>query len=130
VLLTKLKNALPKCKIYVTAYYPITEGKNFQSPPGGNQSQPGGRQSPVGGNNSPAGANQPRAAKKMRTLPEIQEVNARLKVLAKELGVEFLDFNHIIAKDNGYLKDEYSVDGMHLTEDAYRAIFAEFKNYL
>jgi len=43
--------------------------------------------------------------------------------LAAETGAAYLDLNDPLTDENGCLKVEYCLDGIHINEDGYRAIF-------
>lgn len=92
---------LPNCEIYVLAYYPPAEGSNFQPP----------------------------AGKRLRTLDDVQEANRRVKAMAEELGLTFIDLTSVVAKENGYMKDEYSSDGIHMVREAYVQLLDELCQY-
>lgn len=64
-----------------------------------------------------------------RTLEQINEANAYVEALAEELGVHFINVNDVLEREDGYLKDEYAADSIHLTEDAYRAIYEALTPY-
>jgi len=64
-----------------------------------------------------------------RTLEQIDEANAYVEALAEEMGVHFINVNEVLEREDGYLKDEYAADSIHLTEDAYRAIYEALKPY-
>lgn len=49
---------------------------------------------------------------------EIERLNKRLKELANMQQVTFLDLNPFLTKE-GFLKEEYTIDGIHLSGDAY-----------
>lgn len=90
-ILEVIQERIPDCQIYLLAYYPPAENSDFQPPEG----------------------------KRMRTLEDIQTANVRVEELAEEMNCGFIDLTSVVAKDNGYMKDEYSVDGIHMTEEAY-----------
>lgn len=54
------------------------------------------------------------------TVEDIVSYNNQLKALADEYGCTFVDIYSLYADSEGYLADENSVDGVHLTEDAYK----------
>ncbi|MCD8116894.1 MAG: GDSL-type esterase/lipase family protein [Oscillospiraceae bacterium] len=58
-----------------------------------------------------------------RTLEQIEEVNSYLPALAEEAGATFIDVNEVLRGEDGYLKDEYAADSIHLTDEAYEAIY-------
>ena len=64
-----------------------------------------------------------------RTLEQIDEANAYVEALAEEFGVNFINVNEVLEREDGYLKDEYAADSIHLTEDAYRAIYQALTPY-
>ena len=64
-----------------------------------------------------------------RTLEQIDEANAYVEALAAELGVNFLNVNAVLEREDGYLKDEYAADSIHLTKEAYQAIYEALKPY-
>lgn len=64
-----------------------------------------------------------------RTLEQIEEANAYVEVLADELGVNFININAVLEREDGYLKDEYAADSIHLTKEAYQAIYEALKPY-
>ena len=64
-----------------------------------------------------------------RTLEQIDEANAYVAALADELGVSFINVNSVLAREDGYLKDKYAADSIHLTKEAYQAIYEALKPY-
>jgi len=62
----------------------------------------------------------PVSEKQQTTTPaEIQSVNAELKTLAAKLGAKYLDIYPHLADEKGHIKNEYTVDGVHLSPAAY-----------
>lgn len=59
----------------------------------------------------------------------VARLNEHLYDYAKESGIAFLDLNEVLASD-GRLKAEFSRDGTHLTESAYRVWAQEIRNFL
>ena len=94
-LLIRLKNELPDCDITLLAYYPCRKG------PGGTSPVPG--QIP-------------------RTLERIEEANVRVKALAQELDLKFVDLNSAVAGEDGYLKAEYALDSIHFSQAGYEKV--------
>lgn len=60
---------------------------------------------------------------KIRTNEKIASANKKLEILAKEMGLNFIDLNSAISDENGNLRPEFSVEGMHVNEEGYKAIF-------
>lgn len=65
----------------------------------------------------------------MRTNPKIAEVNAAVKKLAEKYHAKYMDINDSLKDENGNLKAEYTIEGMHIKEEGYRAILPEFIRY-
>lgn len=65
----------------------------------------------------------------MRTNPKIAEANAAVKKLAEKYHAKYMDINDPLNDENGNLKAEYTIEGMHIKEEGYRAIFPKFIRY-
>lgn len=50
----------------------------------------------------------------------IQAINAQLKLLAAETGIEFLNLYPLFVDGDGYLRPDLSTDGLHLNQEGYR----------
>lgn len=102
-LLSFVEERLPEMKITMMAYYPVdpyTEEELMQE------------------------------ELKIRTNDVISEANRKVWKLAEDHGHEFIDVNAGITDENGCLRREYSVDGVHINEEGYEAIFRELKKYI
>ena len=64
-----------------------------------------------------------------RTLESINTANEYVEALAEELGCNYIDITDVLKDDDGYLKEEYAADTIHLTDEAYEAIYEELKPY-
>lgn len=62
--------------------------------------------------------------------PKILEVNKRLVELCSIVGVRYIDLHSILINEKGELKKEFSVDGVHLTGEAYNSICNILANYI
>lgn len=60
----------------------------------------------------------------------VRDVNIRLKRLATEFHYPYLDLHTLFADANGELKAEFTPDGLHLTEPAYRVWLGEVNKSL
>ena len=98
-----VKERLPDCRIYLLAYYPL----NVDCAPL---------------------AAKPRM--RIRTNEKLRRANAALTRLAAEKGASFLDVNAPITDEQGNMKAEYCIDGIHIREEGYRAIYPLLKPYL
>jgi lysophospholipase L1-like esterase len=54
-----------------------------------------------------------------RTNDRIRSANAAVEQLAQETGASFIDLNEGITDENGELRIEYTIDGMHMYSDGY-----------
>lgn len=57
--------------------------------------------------------------------PKVAELNKYLAAAADKYDYKFLDIASVLSDENGYLKPDYSLDGLHLTADGYFAWSAE-----
>ncbi|GAA4827079.1 GDSL-type esterase/lipase family protein [Algivirga pacifica] len=55
-----------------------------------------------------------------RTNERIDGYNQKLAQLAAEIGVDFYHLNSFFKSEDNALKEEFSADGLHLTETAYK----------
>lgn len=64
----------------------------------------------------------PMAAKNARSgevNPKVYELNKYLQAAAEKYKYYYVDIAAVLSDEDGYLKDEYSIDGLHLNADAY-----------
>jgi len=106
-ILNKIKSQLPHCKVYMMAYYPVNQQMDF---PLVNEEM----------NKEP----------NTRTNPTLQEANMALKNLAKKYHYQYIDVNDGLVDTTGNLKEEYTVEGIHLWPNAYYNILNNLKQYL
>ena len=52
----------------------------------------------------------------------IQKANAAVEALARRFGAAYLDLNAPLRDENGCLKAEYTLEGIHMYADGYRAL--------
>lgn len=60
----------------------------------------------------------------------VDECNVWVEELANELGLHFVNVSGVLKNDEGYLREDFSADGIHLTDEAYRLVYEELKPYL
>ena len=53
-----------------------------------------------------------------------------MEKLAAEFGYHFINVNDGLTDENGDLKEEYTIEGVHMYPDAYRHVFRNLKPYL
>lgn len=102
-ILLQIRDRLPNCQINILAYYPISTIPMVL----------------------PAGS-----SRKPRTLEAVHCANERVKALAEELGLRFIDVNAAVMDETGYMKLEYAMDTIHMKPAAYYEITKLLKPYL
>ena len=101
-IITAIEQALPDVKIYLMAYYPV----NFE-----------------------AASEEMKECLKIRTNEKINAVNLEVEKLARRHGQKYIDINANLKDEQGRLKAEYTIEGMHINEDGYRAIYEDIMKY-
>ena len=94
---------VPNVKIYLMAYYPV----NYE-----------------------AAAPEMKECLKIRTNEKIAAANAEVKKLAERHGQRYIDINRNLKDEQGRLKAEYTIEGMHIKEEGYRAIYDDIMKYV
>ena len=102
-ILTAIENAVPGVRIYLMAYYPV----NFE-----------------------AASEDMKECLKIRTNEKLNTANAEVRKLAERHGQRYIDINRPIRDEQGRLKAEYTLEGMHLNEDGYRALYDDLMAYV
>ena len=102
-IMTMINERLPKCEVYVMAYYPVNPNVN------------------------PALA---AFMLKTRTNETVTEVNAKVKELAEKHGFTYIDVNDGIRDKDGFQKAEYSKEGMHMYPSGYLAVYEQLKQFI
>ena len=102
-ILTIVKERVPGVKIYLMAYYPI----NYE-----------------------AAAEEMKPCLLIRTNEKIRQANEAVKALAAKLHVRYIDINDPLKDENGALKAEYTIEGMHIKEEGYRTIYPRLLGYM
>lgn len=102
-ILCTVKKSLPNTKIFVMAYYPV---------------------------NYDAATEEIKPCLLIRTNEKICQANNAVKKLAAELNVQYIDICEPLFDEQKRLKAEYTIEGMHINEEGYRAIYPLFAKYL
>ena len=100
-ILTRITAAVPGVEIVMMAYYPI----NYDA----------------------AADEGMRACLRVRTNARIREANMAVQALAERLGHRFIDVNAPLTDDQGRLKADFTIEGMHICEAGYRAVWPAVK---
>ncbi len=91
-----VRSRLPDCRVVMMAYYPV---------------------------NIEVCSERMSSALRERTNEKLRLANDAVAGLAARKGAVFLDANGPITDGLGRLREEFSVDGMHITEEGYRAVW-------
>lgn len=67
---------------------------------------------------------------KIRTNEKIRVANTKVKMLAKKHDERYIDINKNLTDEQGRLKAEYTIEGLHINEDGYRAIYEDIMTYV
>ena len=102
-ILCKIEEALPQAVIYLMAYYPV----NYE-----------------------AAAEEMKECLKIRTNEKIERANEEVKKLAQKHGQHYIDVNKNLKDEQGRLKAEYTLEGMHIKEEGYAAIYDDVMRYV
>lgn len=103
-ILTQIEEHLPGVPIYLMAYYPV--------------------------NPDAAPNDQVREWLMVRTNEKIAAANREVQKLAEKHGQRFIDLNAPLMDKRGRLKAEYTIEGVHMNEEGYRAIFDDVMRYV
>ena len=99
-ILTRIRQVLPEVKFWLMAYYPC--------------------------NKKVLSSDMMTAMHfRFRTNDRVREANEALKDLASRFDAEYLDLNSGITDQEGELKEEYAVDGIHMYGDGYMKVFEQ-----
>ena len=66
----------------------------------------------------------------IRNNERINAANRAVQALAQEKGAQYIDVNDPLKDEQGRLKAAYTIEGMHIKEAGYRAIYPAIKEYL
>ena len=105
-ILEQIKARLPETEIYVLSYYPV------------NRALPG------------VDPEQVAAMFGARTNEELRAVNGELEALAAALGCTYIDVFDCLTDENGNLRAEYTIEGMHMYANGYAVVLERLLPYL
>ena len=105
-IMDQIKERLPECKVYVMAYYPINAKADF-----GLDKSIKDRMFAT------------------RTNPNLMEVNEAVEELANKHGFNFINVNEGLTDEEGNLKAEFSMEGLHLWPNGYAVVLENMKKY-
>lgn len=102
-IITGIEQQVPGVEIFLMAYYPI----NYE-----------------------AAAENMKACLRVRTNEKITAANALVKQMAERHSQHYIDVNRALKDEQGRLRAEYTIEGMHIKEDGYRAIMDDLIPYI
>ena len=102
-IITAIENHIPKVEIYLMAYYPV----NYE-----------------------AAAENMKECLKIRNNEKIAAANREVEKLAAKHGQRYIDINKNLKDSQGRLKAEFTIEGLHINEDGYRAIYDDIMKYV
>lgn len=102
-IITAIESALPDVEIYLMAYYPV----NYE-----------------------AASEEMKECLKIRTNEKINAANLEVRKLAEKHGQKYIDINANLKDEKGRLKAEYTIEGLHINEDGYRAVYDDIMRYV
>ncbi len=105
MILKQCKKRLPGTEFYLMAYYPVN-GEAAKGNPGAEHML------------------------EVRTNENLALVNDRIAGLAASYGYHFINVNQGLTDEKGNLKEEFTIEGVHMYAEAYRVIFDNLKQYL
>ena len=97
-ILRRIQEALPGVELILMAYYP----SNYDAADEGMK-----------------------ACLRIRTNERIRQANQAVEALAARRGCRYMDFNAPLTDAQGRLKAEYTIEGMHIRPEGYRAIWPQ-----
>lgn len=102
-IISEIEAKLPEAMIYLMAYYPV----NYE-----------------------AAAENMKECLKIRNNEKIRTANAEVKKLAEKHSQRYIDINKNLMDEQGRLKAEYTIEGLHINEDGYRAVYDDIMVYV
>ncbi|MCI6714893.1 MAG: GDSL-type esterase/lipase family protein, partial [Lachnospiraceae bacterium] len=102
-IITQIEERLPGVIIYMMAYYPV---------------------------NYDAADEEMKPCLLIRTNEKINRANELVEQLAARHGQRYINVNAPLMDEQGRLKAEYTIEGMHIKPEGYRAIFEDVMAYV
>ncbi len=102
-IITTIEEHIPSVEIYLMAYYPV---------------------------NPEAASEEMKECLKIRTNEKINRANEQVMDLAQRHHQKYIDINSNLKDELGRLKAEYTIEGMHINENGYKAIYDNIMRYV
>lgn len=102
-IISEIEARLPQTIIYLMAYYPV----NYEA------------------------ANEDmKECLRIRNNEKIRTASAEVKKLAEKHGQRYIDINKNLVDEQGRLKAEYTIEGLHINVEGYRAVYDDIMGYV
>lgn len=105
-IISMIQERLPQAEIYMMAYYPVNEVDKAPDNEWG------------------------RGMFATRNNENIRTANEAVKGLAEKMGCHYIDVNQGLTDENGRLKKEYTIEGIHMYANGYRVVLRNMQKYL
>lgn len=105
-ILTQIKERLPETEVYMMAYYPVNEVDKVPEGEWG------------------------KTLFATRTNENIALANREVEKLADKMRYHYIDVSEGLRDENGRLKKEFTIEGIHMYANGYRVILKNMKPYL
>ena len=105
-ILTQIKERLPETEVYMMAYYPVNEVDKVPEGEWG------------------------KTLFATRTNENIALANREVEKLADKMRYHYIDVSEGLRDENGHLKKEFTIEGIHMYANGYRVILENMKPYL
>lgn len=105
-ILMQIKERLPETEVYMMAYYPVNEVEKLPADEWG------------------------KMLFVTRTNENIALANKEVEKLADKMGYHYIDVSEGLRDENGRLKKEFTIEGIHMYANGYRVILENIKPYL
>lgn len=102
-ILNAIEERLPNIEIYLMAYFPV---------------------------NYDAASSEMKECIKIRNNEKINMANLEVEKLANRHKKRYIDINKNLKDSEGRLRAEYTIEGLHINENGYRAIFDDMMKYI
>lgn len=102
-IVSEIEREVPDVTIYFMAYYPV----NYE-----------------------AASEEMKECLKIRTNEKLAAANEEVKKLAERHGQRYIDINRALKDEQGRLKAEFTIEGLHINEAGYRAIYDDIMKYV
>ena len=102
-IISEIETKLPNTIIYLMAYYPV----NYE-----------------------AADENMKECLKIRNNEKIRIANTEVKKLAEKHSQRYIDINKNLMDEQGRLRAEYTIEGLHINEDGYRAVYHDIITYV